>query len=75
MPILVVVPGGGGGGGFHEYFVARGQSWTEQYKGLLETTWLLCAAVGDAERGTLHIILNSGDDSAFRVSDSAMEFR
>lgn len=30
--------------------------------------------MGDAEKGTLHIILNSGDDSAFRVSESAIEF-
>ena len=31
--------------------------------------------MGDANKGTLHIILNSGDDSAFRVSAHAMEFR
>ena len=30
--------------------------------------------MGDANKGTLHIILNSGDDSAFRVSAHAMEF-
>lgn len=30
--------------------------------------------MGDANKGTLHIILNSGDDSAFRVSADAMEF-
>ena len=33
------------------------------------------AAVGDANKGTLHIILNSGDESAFRVSAQAMDFR
>ena len=33
------------------------------------------AAVGDADKGTLHIILNSGDDSAFRVSAKAVDFR
>lgn len=40
---------------------------------LPETT--MPAAVGDANKGTLHIILNSGDDSAFRVSAQAMDFR
>ena len=29
--------------------------------------------MGDAERGTLHVILTKGDDSAFRVSNSALD--
>lgn len=34
-------------------------------------TW--SAAVGDAERGTLHVILSRGDDGAFRVCDDALK--